>query len=130
MIYPCGSVVLQSTQSLEEVARELSRRLFAGVPFGGRDEAVFDEVPAVYIREPILGFFVTLSGHEERHEYVLRFRPWTSQLRDKGTDQHRVELLQPIDLSAWLVVLLSDLKGIVVAVPTTSDTRVMELFGQ
>ncbi|WP_223821937.1 hypothetical protein [Paenibacillus peoriae] len=44
-----------SEESLIVVAQIISDKLFWGVPFIGLEDHIYDEVPAVYIDNPILG---------------------------------------------------------------------------
>ena len=73
--YIWGTGVILSDLSLEEVAEIISERLFDGLPFGGKEECIYEEVPAVYIALPIMGFKIILStGHA--NSYNLEVKPY------------------------------------------------------
>jgi len=75
--YFSGSVVLLSNLSIEEVGNILSDRLFGGLPFGGKEQCLYEEVPAIFIEPFILGFNIILSGYGgfgEDEGYVLETR--------------------------------------------------------
>jgi hypothetical protein len=50
-----GYAGMQSNLSLEEVGKILSDRVFGGLEFSGRDLEIHEEVPAIFIQEPIMG---------------------------------------------------------------------------
>jgi hypothetical protein len=62
MIEPAAFVNFVSDRTLEDLASEFSDRLFAGIPFVGRDEGIWDEVPAVRLRDRFLGLEIVLGG--------------------------------------------------------------------
>jgi len=64
------------------VAAVLSERLFGQIPFGGRDLALFDEVPALRLEGDFIGLFVAIHG--EGGEYILLLRPKPKTLRGQG----------------------------------------------
>lgn len=73
-----GNVCLKSSLTLEEVADIISTRLFGGLKFGGKDEDIHEEVPAVFLEFPILGLFVVLDGYpglDEENGYCLYVKP-------------------------------------------------------
>jgi hypothetical protein len=62
MIEPAAFVDFVSDRSLEDLATELSIRLFGGIPFVGRDEGIWDEIPALRLKQRFLGLEVVLGG--------------------------------------------------------------------
>ncbi len=53
-----GKVVMQSNLEIEEVGDIISQALFGGVKLGGKDERIYEEVPAIFLHPPILGFSI------------------------------------------------------------------------
>jgi len=64
MIEPAAFVNFVSDRTLDDLASEFSARLFGGIPFVGRDEGIWDEIPAVRLSTRFLGFEVILGGKE------------------------------------------------------------------
>lgn len=96
-----GIVAFQSNQSLEEVGKLISERLFGGFQFGGKEEYIYEEIPAIYISELIIGLRVILSGYngfDEDERFVLELGPL------RGVPQNG----EKYDLSAYLETLFSD----------------------
>lgn len=65
----------RSQLSLEELGAALSENIFGGIPFGSRDEAVRDEVPAIQLKKDVLGFYVVLHGFGGDNGYTLEMFP-------------------------------------------------------
>lgn len=64
--------------SLEEVAVILCQKIFAGAEFGGKEKAIRDEVPAVFIDRPFMGLRVILMGYsglEEDKGFTVSIEP-------------------------------------------------------
>lgn len=61
--YLIGTVSFQSNLSLEQVGELLSLRVFGGLKFTGKESAIYDEVPAIFIKGHVIGFKVILSGY-------------------------------------------------------------------
>ncbi|HAM72541.1 MAG TPA: hypothetical protein DCM86_12940 [Verrucomicrobiales bacterium] len=64
-------VRLRTALGIEELGALISARVFGGVPFGGREDFIRDEVPAIYTSEPILGVRFILSGEGDSEGYLL-----------------------------------------------------------
>ncbi|WP_430509872.1 hypothetical protein [Gottfriedia solisilvae] len=60
-------VCFKSQLEILELGRLLSKELFGGLNFGGLDEYIHEEIPAIYIKSPILGFQVILDGDQDEH---------------------------------------------------------------
>ncbi len=74
--YFTGFAYFQSELSLEEAAKIISDRILGGAKFGGADEDIHEEIPAVYVSETILGFNIVLDGYsgflpEQRFELSI-----------------------------------------------------------
>lgn len=54
-----------------QVGEKISENLIGGLPFVGLEEYIYDEVPAVYIKQPILGLEIVLQGYGGSEGYVL-----------------------------------------------------------
>jgi len=67
-----GLVVIHSESSIESLGKHISSILFKGIAFGGRDDEVFQEVPALFV--DVLGLRFVLSGYAGKH-YVLECFP-------------------------------------------------------
>lgn len=75
-----GTGIMKTNLSLEELAKIISDQLFGGKRFGGKERSIWEEVPAVFINEPILGLLVILgegrSDEESRNCFVLKINTW------------------------------------------------------
>jgi hypothetical protein len=96
-----GYASMQSALSLEEVGELLSEKVFGGLKFSGRELEIHEEVPAIFIQEPIMGLKVVLegySGFDENVHFHLSVAPWiTFDEFDEETirlDHYLVELLK------------------------------------
>lgn len=49
-----GYCKIWSELSLENLGAILSERVFCKIPFGGREEDIHEEVPAIFIQQPFL----------------------------------------------------------------------------
>jgi hypothetical protein len=72
MTYLKGMVVVESSESLDKVADRISSTLLAGVRFGGADEHIYEEVPALYA--DVMGLRFVVSGYPDQW-YVLKCSP-------------------------------------------------------
>ena len=61
--YILGVACLKSNLALEEVGQILSEKLFGGIPFGGKDKYIHEEVPAIFISQTVMGLRIVLDGH-------------------------------------------------------------------
>lgn len=57
-----GIVCLNSDLTIEELGTIISKKLFAGAVFGGKEKHIYDEVPAIFIKDLIFGNRVILQG--------------------------------------------------------------------
>jgi hypothetical protein len=102
----CG-LVLFSEKSLEEVAEILSAKLIAGIPFVGRDEFIYDEIPAVYAERDVLGLRIILQGFGGEDGYQLEIRPRDYPSENKPLDLTRTSR---VDITDFIGFLLKDIK--------------------
>lgn len=66
------SLVIFSKEDIVGVAKIISDKLVGGIPFGGLEDYIYEEVPAVYIHENILGFELVIQGHGGESGYIFR----------------------------------------------------------
>jgi len=74
-----GSINFKSKIKIEELGNILSEELFSGLKFEGFNESIYEEIPAVYIKKPILNSKIILSGtngFDEDNWYQLLIEPW------------------------------------------------------
>lgn len=60
MIEIYGLAYIQSSLDLEALGQVLSEKIFGGLPFGGKDRGIMDEVPAIFIEPRFLGLQIVL----------------------------------------------------------------------
>lgn len=113
LIAPSAYVDFTSPNSLDSVARDLSTRLFAGIPFVGLGEGLWDEVPAMKLARRFMGLEVELGGSPgPEHGYTLQVEapdfPWE---RIERADQAAARA----DLTGYLQHLLSSIEGITIS---------------
>jgi hypothetical protein len=98
-------VQFTSPLGLREVAAQISKHLFGGLPFVDTDE--FDEVPGVRLERLVLGLWVTICG--EGPQFGLRFKtslpvfapkpfPEINFLDVDQYIQQRLELIENIEI--------------------------------
>ena len=74
-----GYASLKSSLTIEEVGEILSNKVFGGLKFGGKELEIYEEVPAIFIQEPIMGLKIVLdgySGFDEDSGFNLSVGPW------------------------------------------------------
>jgi len=97
-----GHVNMQSDLPIEEVGKEVSKILFGGLEFGGKELEICEEVPAIFIQSAILGLQVILqgtSGFDKINGYYLSITPLDNIVSDKkrskfGLENYLYELLK------------------------------------
>lgn len=75
-MYIRAIVGFESDLGLEAVAESISRELFGGVPFEGRDTGIRDEVPAIALARAVVGMGAIVSGYGGTCGYGLEVSPW------------------------------------------------------
>lgn len=79
------AVCFKSELEILELGELISKRIFGGLHFGGLDDYICEEIPAIYIDESVLGFQVILNGFREEH-YCLHFSLYPSSPSMVGKD--------------------------------------------
>jgi hypothetical protein len=103
MILACA-LDIWTEKDLAELAEVLSTHLFGGVRFGGKEEQIRDEVPAVFI-DHLLGMEIVLCGFGGEKGYSLTFeRKYRLWAEVKSAEDTRS---QTVDLSPYIAKLLS-----------------------
>lgn len=59
-----ASVSMKSQFKIEELGIILSEKIFGGIPFEGLEEAIYDEIPAIFFKRRLLGFNFVLQGYD------------------------------------------------------------------
>ncbi len=104
-------VHVASDEPLESVGRRISAAVLAGLPFGGREEFIYDEVPAIYVREQVLGLRVILQGLGGEHGYYLEVHTTTPITSSEGLVD---SIAERVDVSENVACLLRSVDGLVV----------------
>lgn len=106
------SLEIISDKNLEEVAVLISEKILGGVRFIGRDEHIFDEVPAVYTERDIFGLRITLQGYGGVEAYILEMRP-----REPLDPSLSPEFIRKsvVDISGYVSRLLQEVEGVSVS---------------
>lgn len=98
-----GSIVFESSLDIEELAELLSVKIFGNAKFGGLENNIYEEIPAVVIND-FMGLCVALFGG--RSEYCLEISPENFKGTFRGFEKKR------IDLSRYLRELMkSEFRG-------------------
>lgn len=107
-VFRKGFLFIQSDLDIESLGKLISQRIVKGVPFGGLNHYIRDEIPAIYI-DDILGCRLILQGFpgEEGYNLVLEERTFPHEIFKK-TAQKPVEA----DMSGNLYHLLQDMEGL------------------
>lgn len=93
-----GYISLQSTLSLEELGEVLSQKVFAGAKFGGKERAIHEEIPAIFIQSPFMGMLIILDGYnglENDKWFTIHFQTWANfgrYLRANQIQESRIQL--------------------------------------
>ncbi len=107
-----GSVKFRSNLEIEEVGRIISEKIFSGLAFGGKEENIYEEIPAIYINNLMLGFQFVIqgfSGLEKSDGFSLDMIPYFSI---KKTDKFKNTKSYDVNLNNYLYALLDTrLKG-------------------
>lgn len=74
-----ATVNFQSDKEITDVGKILSSSLFAGLKFEGLEDNIYEEIPAIYIKQPLFNSKVIISGFKgygEEDWYSLTIEPW------------------------------------------------------
>ena len=101
MFVPIAEINIDSQLSLEEVGELISKKIFGGLKFIGREQYIRDEVPAVYLESDLLGLSYVLSGGPV-DGYFLEIEP-----ANEPADKNGV-----FAISEWIVSQLQSVQNI------------------
>ena len=107
MIHLVACVQINSEKNLEEVASLVSQNLLGGVPFVGKDEYIYDEVPAIYAKRHVLGLRVILQGYGGEDGYLLEILPKVFQTDGEMSGENVT-----VDITEFIICALSEVEGI------------------
>ena len=106
-----------SDKDIHEAAKMISNQLFGGLPFGGLKDYIYEEVPAIYIDDPILGFDVITQGYGGEKLYFLDINNHPN-IQSAIIDSYKAEIhsgeleIENIDITGFVETLLEGTKGI------------------
>jgi hypothetical protein len=101
-----GECELKSNHSLENLAEIISNTLFDGAKFDGKEKAIHEEIPAIYIQKSIFGLLVILEGYQGLDNwYVLSVQPYGEF--NRYISSNKIEK-QRIDLDTYIYHLLKE----------------------
>ncbi|NPC91687.1 hypothetical protein HOO54_05400 [Bacillus sp. WMMC1349] len=83
---------IKSNKDIHEVAKIISDKLFGGLPFGGLDDYIYEEVPAVYINPPILGLEAVIQGFGGEKGYTLEVHSYPGNPEPDDSDEVHVDI--------------------------------------
>lgn len=125
-VFSLGTVHIKSTLDIQSLGKLISNKLFKGVEFGGLEDYIYDEVPAIYTKD-ILGcrFIIQrLVDDDEYHNEIILTNKLGSELGVKSEylleieNRHEAFLATDsikADLSSNLFALLQDIEGLTVS---------------
>jgi hypothetical protein len=99
-----GIAFFQSDRSIEEMGNILSEHLLGGLPFGGLDLGIRDEIPAMCIEGNIMGLEIVLSGHPGKQTN----RYYTFEVVSRFNKGRNVKRSATIDMNDYLKVLFQE----------------------
>jgi hypothetical protein len=107
-IYFTGHVNLESNLSLESLGRQLSVKLFGGIPFQLSSTGRFEEVPTLILSSKILDCEVLLHGQSPYNDYIF-FSLSINGPEFRDTSKSKRERIKLNDyLQMWLKKELED----------------------
>lgn len=113
--YCICTLSIESVYDLETTAKLISERLVGGLPFGGKDRNICDEVPAIFLATPILGFKVILLGTGGLDGCDLVIRP--DNYPYSKNEVYPFWGVDKTDLSEFIKHAIGDIDGISISVP-------------
>jgi len=100
----CGLRIV-SDMSIEEVGELISRKLFGGLSFGGKEDYICEEIPAIYIKKQLLGIRIILNGFPGKNGgYILDL---VSDFEYPKNTKY-----EEVDLKKYIAVALGDIEGL------------------
>lgn len=101
-------VQIISNKPLEEIADLISERVLGGIPLGGREDYIFDEVPAVYAKLHVLGMRAVLQGDGTRHPYFFHLHDARPLPKTSPDEIQR----SAVNISPLVMELLNGIDGV------------------
>lgn len=103
-----GNVNFRTDLTIEEVGKIIGDKVFSGAIFGGKEKYIYEEVPAIYIDNLMLGFLFVIqgySGFEGEFGYALSMMPYFSV-----TDNEKIKDVKKYEVSLdnYLYALLKE----------------------
>ncbi|AKF92339.1 hypothetical protein [Brevibacillus laterosporus] len=86
------SLPIYSEEDIFSVAKIISEKLVGGIPFGGFEDYIYEEIPAVYINANILGFELVIQGYGGEDGYILEVNPHPCNERPGDAKRVTVEI--------------------------------------
>jgi hypothetical protein len=103
-----GSVNFRSNLSIEEVGKIIGDKVFSGAVFSGKEKYIYEEVPAIYIDNLMLGFLFVIQGYSginNENGYSLNMTPYFS-IRSIG--KYDVGDFIEVNMDYYLYALLTE----------------------
>lgn len=99
-------LTFSSNEDIQNLGNTISKIICPNTNFGGLEEYIYDEIPAIYIKN-VLGLKIILCGFSgEDSHYNLKILEQTSLRKVKD-----IEIIQ-IDLSYNIYLLLKDIEDL------------------
>lgn len=98
-----GTINIYSSLQLDELAHILSQEICGGIIFGGKEESIREEVPAVYTKAEFLGIRLVLFG--VAGDYGLSAEQWDENVAAKTADDL-------VDISGYLAYRVNKINGL------------------
>ncbi|MCP4422514.1 MAG: hypothetical protein GY805_38380 [Chloroflexi bacterium] len=73
-VFRTGFVLIKSDMDIQSLGKIISQKILKGLAFGGLDQYIRDEIPAIYI-DGLLGCRIILQGFPGKDEYNLVVQP-------------------------------------------------------
>ncbi|ANF95587.1 hypothetical protein [Paenibacillus bovis] len=114
-------VPILSDEDIMGVSKIISDKLVGGLPFGGLEDHIYEEVPAVYIKESILGFELVIQGYGGEEGYVLEVRSYSRN--NKLYDDKEIT----VDITKYIASLLEGTEKIKIIYEEISAQEYMDV---
>lgn len=106
-----------SPMPLEDLAPQVSDALFGGIAFVGKDEGIWDEVPAMRLANDVMGLRVILGGTAgDDGGFTLEIEPakfpWDQVPDDAGSNV-------VCDVSEYMKLVVAQIDGVRITPPST-----------
>ncbi|MCP3778977.1 hypothetical protein [Paenibacillus sp. MZ03-122A] len=115
------SLPIESEEDIFGVAKIISDKLVGGIPFGGLEDYIYEEVPAVYINANILGFELVIQGYGGDGGYLLEVNP--SPYNESPDDTERVT----VEITRYIASLLEGTEKIKIKYEQINEQNYIEI---